>query len=106
MDEDLHGVVERAAERGERVVDAGRAGGEDLAGDEAVLLEVAEGVGEDAGGDVADAALELAETEGSFFQAKDDEHAPLVADAVENVAHGALVEVGPGGEEAVGCGDF
>jgi len=98
--------VERAAEVAEGIVDAWGAGGEDFTGDEAVLLKVAEGVGEDAGGDVADAALELAEAKGAFFKAKDDEHAPLVSDAVEDVAHGALVGVGPCGEEAVGGSGF
>jgi hypothetical protein len=61
-----------------------------MAGDQSVALQIAQGLGEHALGDVADCAVKLAEALRSRREGHDHEYAPFVADAVEHVAHRAV----------------
>ena len=81
---------ERGAERGELVVDTGRHLGVDGAGEQAVALHRAQGLGEHLGGDAADAGAQLAEAQRSVLERADDQHGPLVADPVEHDPGGAV----------------
>lgn len=77
--------LEVGAFGGEGVFGAGRDFGVAAAGDDAVLLEVVETLGEGAGVDAADGALEFAEAFGTAEQVAQDERGPFVADDL----HGA-----------------
>src|SRR3954447_11091233 len=55
--------------------------------DDAVTLELAQRQREHALRDAVDRALELAEPAAAFAEEADHQHAPLVADAVEHLAH-------------------
>jgi hypothetical protein len=77
---------EGAAERGERIFDHGWNDGIDLAGDKAILLESAEGLGEHFLGDAGDFALKLVVAQGAIRQAAEDEGGPFAADPGEEIA--------------------
>lgn len=96
------------AEVGEGVVDSGWDDGVDGAGDEAIAFEAAQGDGEHALADAIDGVAEFGESAGSVAEEMDDEQGPFVADAVEDVADGAVV-VGDwlfGQRGGVGHGSF
>src|SRR6185437_12660323 len=95
IDEVGHRLQQGLAQRGQTIFDARRLGWKDMAGDQSVALQIAQGLGQHALGDVADCAVKLAEALWSRRQGHDHEDAPLVADAVEHVAHGATY--GPSG---------
>jgi len=81
------GFAEAVAERGEAVVDVWGDDGVDGAGDEAVGLHLAEGLGEHLLADVADELAELGEAEGAVFgEDVEEEHGPLVGDAGDDLA--------------------
>ena len=85
--EGLHDVEQGAAGLGEGVFDAGRHGGVDRTGDDAVAFQSAQGGTEHALGDSVAGPAQLVETMGPLPEAADDDDGPLVAHAVEDVAH-------------------
>lgn len=81
------GFAERFAERREGVVDMRRDNGVDGAADEAVLLHLAESLGEHFLADGGDEAAEVLETDNAVFvEGFKDEHGPFVGDAVNGFA--------------------
>jgi len=74
------------AKRGERILDHGGNDGIDLAGDEAILLEGPEGLGEHLLGNAGDLALKLVVAVGAEGQAAADEGRPFAADPCEQIA--------------------
>src|SRR5690242_7860387 len=79
-------LVQSAAQRGEGVLDARRDLGVGGAGDQAVLVELAKGEAEHALGNAGDLPLQVGVAQRSGLQDRDDQQAPLVADAVEGLA--------------------
>src|SRR5229473_7252732 len=65
-----------------------------MAGDQSVALQIAQCLGEHALGDVADGSVKLAEALRTRREGHDHEHAPFVADAVEDVAHRTVYGLG------------
>ena len=90
IDEVRHRLQQGLAQRGQTIFDARRLGWKDMAGDQSVALQIAQGLGEHALGDVADCAVQLAEALRLRREGHDHEYAPFVADAVEHVAHRAV----------------
>jgi cytochrome P450 len=78
------------AERGQGVLHARRDLGEHLAGDEAVALHRAQGLGEDLRGHAADLPAQLGEPPWPVAQGDHDQRGPPVADAVEHQPRGAV----------------
>lgn len=88
------GLAEREAEGGEVVFDAGWDDGKDGAGDEAVGLHLAEGLGEHFLADATDEIAETGEAEAAVLgEGFDGEHGPLVGDALDDLADEG-VEIG------------
>jgi len=85
----VKGADQGAAERGKGVLDHGRDDGVNLADDDAVLLEGAEGLGEHLLGDAGDLALEFVVTAGADSEAADEERRPFATDAGKQIARGA-----------------
>lgn len=100
-EEGLDGGEQGLAEGSESVFNFWRDGWIDPAGEVAVAFERAQSLGEHALGDIADGALEGGKAKGAVGEREQDEEAPLVADTIENIAHGAfcgLVGIGIYGE--------
>jgi uncharacterized zinc-type alcohol dehydrogenase-like protein len=83
--------VEFLADGGEGVLDLGGDLGVDLAGDDAVALELAELVGEHPLGDVGEELSELSEAAGSGEEVVEDHALPAAAEGVEEGLDGAGV---------------
>src|SRR5665213_482171 len=65
-----------------------------MAGDQSVALQIAQCLGEHALGDVADGSVKFAEALRTRREGHDHEHAPLVTNAVEHIAHRAVYGLG------------
>jgi hypothetical protein len=90
IDEIRHRLQQGLTQRGQTIFDARRLGWKDMAGDQSVAFQIAQGLGEHSLGDAADGAAKLAEALRSRREGHDHEYAPFVADAVEHVAHRAV----------------
>lgn len=94
IDEGRHRLQQGLAKRGQTIFDAWRVGGENMAGDEPVALQMAECLGKHALGNVRDGSMKFAEALRSRRELHDHERAPFVADSVEHVANGAVCGLG------------
>src|ERR1700691_4273078 len=65
-----------------------------MAGDQSVALQIPQRLGEHALGDIVDGSVKLAKALRPRRKSHDHEHAPFVADAVEDVAHRAVYGLG------------
>ncbi len=74
------------AERGEAVLDLGRDGGKDGAGEKAVGFKMLEGLGEHFLADAADGAADLREAMGAFEKKDENERSPAGGEMVEDRA--------------------
>lgn len=96
------------AEFGECVFDAYGDFGVDGAGDEVLVFQAFERVGEDLGADALELAAQLAEAARALFEGSDGQGAPFVGEQVEHVAawaHGRVHVVAGAfpGRCGVGC---
>ncbi len=89
-------LKDRAAERRQAVFHAGRLGREHRARDQAVALQIAEGLRQHSLGYVRDRASDRAEAAWARCKVSEHQRGPFIADAVENVAHGASFVRSPG----------
>ncbi|CAK7288301.1 hypothetical protein SGPA1_60203 [Streptomyces misionensis JCM 4497] len=80
------GDEQRAAQRGQSILDAGRILVVLVTTDQTVGLQGAQGLGQGFRGDAPDMALQLAEPAWSAVEGVDDEHGPPGADAVQHRA--------------------
>lgn len=85
---------EGSTERSEAVTHRRGCSGGDLAPDQAVAFEMAQGLGQHAAGDVGHGAGERVEAQGTVGQRDEDQHRPFVPQPVEHVAHRAALAVG------------
>jgi len=75
----------------QRVVDAGRNGGEHRARDQAVTLQRPQRQGQHPLRNAAERAADLVEPLWPVAERAHDQHRPFVADACEHLAHGAAI---------------
>jgi len=81
---------QRLAERGERVLDAGRHLGVGVADDQPVRLEPPERLGEHLAGNAADQLDQLAVAHRALGESVEDDHRPLVRDQFDRQSPGAV----------------